>query len=75
MTDRIKGYLVTLEGDIREDDAEAIQNALQMIKGVFSVEPYIKGAEDYMMETRARIETLIELSKTLQQMNGIIKRS
>ncbi len=37
MTDRIKGYLVTLEGDFRDDDAEHIQSAIQMIKGVYKV--------------------------------------
>ena len=34
MTDRHCGYIITLENDIREDDAEATINALRMIKGV-----------------------------------------
>lgn len=40
MTDRHSGYLVTLDHDIREDDAEeSILVALHMIKGVASVTP------------------------------------
>ena len=41
MTDRHAGYLVTLDRDIREDDAEAIMAAIHMIKGVISVKPVV----------------------------------
>lgn len=41
VTDRLSGYVVTLEADIREDDAKKITKALGMIKGVLSVEPVI----------------------------------
>ena len=34
MTNRLKGILVTLETDIREDDAESILNAIKMIKRI-----------------------------------------
>lgn len=39
MTDRHAGYVVTLDRDIREDDAEAVLNAIRMVKGVASVTP------------------------------------
>ena len=39
MTDRHSGYVVVLNRDIREDDAEAVINAIRMVKGVLSVEP------------------------------------
>lgn len=39
MTDRHAGYLVTLAADIRKDDAEAVVNAISMVKGVLSVTP------------------------------------
>jgi hypothetical protein len=38
MTDRHTGYLVTLETDIREDDAQRIIEALLMVRGVLGVE-------------------------------------
>ncbi len=39
MTDRHAAYLVILDKDLREDDAEPVLNALGMVKGVTSVEP------------------------------------
>jgi NRPS condensation-like uncharacterized protein len=39
MTDRVKGFTVTLSHDIRIDDVEHIQKALEMVKGVVHVEP------------------------------------
>ena len=41
MTDRHAGYLVTLDEDLRSDDAEEILTALRMVKGVLAVEPII----------------------------------
>lgn len=65
MTDRIKGYLVTLEGDIRKDDAEQIEIAIRMIKRVHSIKPYIKGAEDYMMEEKSRYDAYQEMLEAI----------
>lgn len=41
MTDRHSGYIIALDKDIREDDAEAIINAIRMVKGVIAVEPVV----------------------------------
>lgn len=41
MTDRYSGFAVVLERDIREDDAQAIIDAIKMIRGVAAVEPAI----------------------------------
>jgi hypothetical protein len=54
MTDRFKGFLVTLEKDVRSDDPKIIQNALAMIKGVSSVKPYISSMEDDMKYEKAK---------------------
>lgn len=43
MTDRHSGYLVVLEADLREDDAQAVIDALRMVKGVADVIPHIPG--------------------------------
>lgn len=43
MTDRHAAYIVILEDDIREDDAEPVLTALRMIHGVASVEPVVSG--------------------------------
>lgn len=39
MTTRHAGYLVVLDEDIREDDAQYVINALRMVKGVRAVTP------------------------------------
>lgn len=39
MTDRHAGYIVVLDEDLREDDAEQLITALKMLRGVTSVEP------------------------------------
>lgn len=38
MTKRHAGYVVVLESDIREDDAEEIMNAIRLIRGVVAVQ-------------------------------------
>jgi len=52
MTNRVKGFLVNLEYDIREDGCEDVINALRMVKGVMSVKPYITGAEGHILYER-----------------------
>ena len=52
MTDSYKGFLVTLEKEKRDADAESIITALRMIKGVFDVQPYVAGIEDYMLYSK-----------------------
>jgi hypothetical protein len=56
MTDRHAGYLITLEGDMRDDDAEATIIALGQIKGVLSVEPLVSDPILHMAEARAKNE-------------------
>jgi hypothetical protein len=56
MTQRLKGFVVTLEKDLREDDAEVILNALRMIRHVESVEPVESNFDDQMNRSRIRSE-------------------
>lgn len=58
MTDRLKGVVVTFNSDIREDDAESIINAIQMIKGVLKVTPSVRDHNDIM--NRSKIKREIE---------------
>lgn len=53
MTDRHTGYIVTLSEEIREDDAEAILNALRMVKHVISVDPIVADGSDFTSTVRA----------------------
>lgn len=67
MTDRIKGFTVTLEKDIREDDVEVITQAISMIKGVANVEPSISTIEDQFARQRVKSELREKFWKFYQE--------
>ena len=56
MTDRINGFTVVLSKDIREDDFEALKNAVLMLKGVISIEPNIVDASDSIAKLQSKTE-------------------
>ena len=56
MTTRLKGFTITLEKDIREDDAETLIQVLKMIKGVISVKPIESDPSDTMARERVKWE-------------------
>ena len=67
MTDRVKGFTVTLDQDIRIDDVEEILNAVRMIRGVAYVEPSIATSEDHMNRQRIKSEILTKMFKLLHE--------
>lgn len=66
MTDRVNGFTVVLESDIRLDDVEPIMNAMKQIKGVAAVTPHISTIDNHIAITRARIEFA-------QRLEGVIR--
>ena len=67
MTDRIKGFLVNFEKDLREDDIDLIKNAIGHIRNVRTVKPYVSGMEDYMLYERASSEIGDKLLKFVRE--------
>jgi hypothetical protein len=68
VTDRISGYIVTLDHDIREDDAKKITKALGMIKGVLSVEPVTADPfAESMYRTRMHTRLVNEVLDVIQK--------
>jgi hypothetical protein len=61
MTDRLKGFIVTLEEDLRTDDAEPVLNAIRTLRGVQSVTPMVTEPGDYMARQRVRLELTQQL--------------
>jgi len=59
MTDRVKGFTVTLAEDVRIDDIEATMDAIRMIKGVVDVQPCITDSNDHInrMQILSRVRT------------------
>lgn len=56
MTTRLKAVLVTFDQDLREDDAEAIINAIRCVKHVADVSPIPTNPEDHAARSRVRAE-------------------
>lgn len=56
MTDRYFCLTMALEKDIREDDAQQIINAIEMIRGVIKVDGNISDMNSYVAEERVRRE-------------------
>ena len=69
MTNRIKGCTVVFERDIREDDAEAVLNAIRMVRGVLSVNPSLSTHEDWMAQERVKQEIGWKLWEILYSKN------
>jgi len=65
MTDRHAGYIVVLEEPIREDDAQGIIDAIQLIKGVLEVKPIENNYEIQMATLQARSELASKMWKVL----------
>lgn len=56
MTDRYNALTVVLEKDIRNDDAEALLNAIRQLRGVLSVTGNVADLDSHMAQARARHE-------------------
>lgn len=61
MTERIKGFIVVLDNDIREDDAIHIVDAIKMIKHVQTVVPNIGNVNDIINRERVKLDFRIKL--------------
>lgn len=72
MTDRYNSLIVSLDRDIRDDDAEFIINAIRMIKGVNGVTGNIVDADSYSASRRVTEklrDKLYGLIKELDEIN------
>jgi len=69
MTDRYKGFIVTLDKDYRSDDSEAIITAIGMVKGVADVKPLVAEYNDHINRQRIKMEMTDKLWKVLQDDN------
>ncbi len=66
MTDRFKGFVVHLDDDMRDDDAECVLNAILMIKHVAKAEPIMADYEDELNRERVRRELRTKLFEALK---------
>ena len=67
MTIRHSGYVIILEKDIREDDAEDLIKLLRNIRGVAEVKPVAAGVEGIIAKEQARRELIDKIWKALTE--------
>jgi len=61
MTDRLSGFVVVLEEDTRDDDAQATLDAIRQLRGVLSVEPHIRDVGELISRSRIKREIMTNL--------------
>lgn len=69
MTDRLRGFVVTLDRDLREDDAEATLNAIRQVRGVIDVSPVVADYNSLMAYARVRGEVADRLIAFVRELN------
>jgi hypothetical protein len=68
MSEKINGVFVTLEHDLRDEQADYLLNAIRMIKGVIKVAPnVVDHGEAYVAEVRVRSELSSKLFAVLNE--------
>lgn len=65
VTNRISAFVVVLDEDLREDDAQATIAALHQIKGVLSVQPHVADVASVVATARVRSELWRKLYEVL----------
>ena len=73
MSDRIFSYTVLLDAEYRDDDAETIQRAIEMIRGVASVVPIVSDPALYFAVETARNDLLGKVIDIVQGYKGVTK--
>ncbi len=67
MTDRYGAFIVVLEQNLREDDAEPVIAAIEQLRGVLSVTPHVVSIEAQIAEGRVRDELARKLYQALKE--------
>jgi len=65
MTDRTKVLTVLLDQEYRDDDVEAIKNAIRMVRGVVKVDHIVHSPQDWQAENSAKWELRKKLLEVL----------
>ena len=56
MTDRVKGLYVALDKDYRDDDVQALIDAIKMLRGVADVATKVAQVDDYFNRAQIRYD-------------------
>ena len=64
---RVKGFTVTLERDIKEEDFQRVQEAVEMIIGVLHVEPVLATGKDHITRMRLKNDITRNILKIINE--------
>lgn len=67
MTDRVKGFTVTLKDSVRIDDVEPIMNAIGMISGVAEVTTVIDNPSDEVNRAKVFYDFKVKFLKFIKE--------
>lgn len=73
MSDRINGFYVALDRDMRDDDFEYIKNAVLMIKGVYRIKENVDNIDDFIMRSRIHDEIQDDVYALLNKIRNGVK--
>ena len=68
MTNRISSFLVVLDEDISEEEANQVLAVLRMLKGVISVTPNVVDVQDMVARERVRISITRDVEMALENL-------
>ena len=66
MTDRINAFIVILEQDLREDDADMTLTAIGRLRGVLEVRPHKADSNSVIARAQARRHILERIQKAVE---------
>jgi hypothetical protein len=70
VTNRIHSFTVVLDENMREEDAEAIANAIRLMRGILRVESNVSDPGQFVAEARVRRELGDKLWEVLYPKGG-----
>lgn len=56
MSDRVKGFVITLEKDVKIEDCELLMQTIRYMRGVADVQPSIVDSSDWINQQRVKNE-------------------
>jgi hypothetical protein len=66
MSDRHAGFVVTLDKDLKDEDAEEIANAIRCLQHVITVRPVVSNIEMHILHEQVRHELMQKLWDVLK---------
>jgi hypothetical protein len=65
MTDRVQGFTVVLDRDVRDDDVEELRKAIACLRYVVSVENRVVVPDDHWARQRMRYELIAAIGDAI----------